>query len=67
VFATVVGRDSVGLLALVLRRFETFRLRPRRFALRTEGDRVSDWFWLEPAVVAETVAGLREPGEAATP
>jgi hypothetical protein len=49
VYARVRGKDSVGLLAYVLRRFESVRLQLRRFVLRTEGEEVKDWFWLEPS------------------
>jgi len=49
VYARVRGKDSVGLLAYVLRRFAAVQLQPRRFILRTEGEDVKDWFWLEPS------------------
>ncbi|MBW2423907.1 MAG: hypothetical protein JRG86_06650 [Deltaproteobacteria bacterium] len=49
VYARVRGKDSVGLLADLLRRFAALQLQPRRFVLRTEGEEVRDWFWLEPS------------------
>lgn len=55
IFARVVGRDSIGLMAELLRRFERRRLRPRRFCLETRGDSVEDWFWLESIPRAEEV------------
>lgn len=48
VYAHVRGRDSIGLLAVLVRRFETRGLTPRRFSLRSAGGEVRDWFWLEP-------------------
>ena len=48
VFAHIEGKDSIGLVAHVLAHFGRFRLRPRRFVIRTRGDQVEDWFWLEP-------------------
>jgi len=47
VLASVTGKDSTGLLAEVLRRFESFGLSPRRFSLRSEAGLVNDWFWLD--------------------
>ena len=46
--AHVRGSDSIGLLAELLRRFDLFGLQPRQFVLRSKGDEVRDWFWLEP-------------------
>lgn len=46
-FAHVAGRDSVGLLAVLIRRFEASGWRARRFSLRSDGGEVRDWFWLE--------------------
>jgi hypothetical protein len=46
--ARVQGKDSIGLLAELLRRFEASCLRPREFCLRTEQGRIDDRFWLEP-------------------
>ena len=48
VYAQVTGKDSVGLLAEIVRRFESCDLQPRRLVLRTRGEEVEDWFWLEP-------------------
>lgn len=48
VYSQVAGKDSVGLVAEILRRFAAFGLQPRRFMLRTKGEEVEDWFWLEP-------------------
>jgi hypothetical protein len=47
--ARVTGKDTMGLLAEVLRRFEAWELCPREFSLRTERGEVEDWFWLERA------------------
>lgn len=47
VYAHVTGRDSVGLLAILIRRFAMRGLTTRRFSLRSEGGEVRDWFWLE--------------------
>lgn len=47
VYARVVGKNSVGLVAQVLERFDRYDLRPKRFVVRTRGDEVEDWFWLE--------------------
>jgi hypothetical protein len=49
VVARVQGKDTIGLLAEVLRRFEASALRPREFSIRTLRDDVDDWFWLERA------------------
>lgn len=46
-YARVVGEDSIGLIAHVLRRFADHGLVPRRFILRTRGAEIEDWFWLE--------------------
>ena len=48
VVARVTGKDTIGLLAGVMRRFEESSLRPREFSIRTIRDEVDDWFWLEP-------------------
>lgn len=45
--ARVTGKDTIGLLADVLRRFDAWELCPREFSLRTERGEVEDWFWLE--------------------
>jgi hypothetical protein len=45
--AHVQGKDTIGLLAELLRRFEAFGLRPREFSLRTEAGEIDDRFWLE--------------------
>jgi hypothetical protein len=45
--AHVRGKDSIGLLAELLRRFEAFGLRPRELSLRTENGEIDDRFWLE--------------------
>ena len=58
-FARVRGKDSVGLLAEVLRRFASLDLQPRRFVLRTTGEDVDDWFWLVPAQWADRPDALR--------
>jgi hypothetical protein len=47
-FVRVRGKDSIGLLAELLRRFTSNDLQPRRFILHTRGDEVDDWFWLVP-------------------
>ncbi len=49
VVARVTGKDTIGLLAEVLRRFEASALRPREFSIRTrrgDVDDWDDWFWL---------------------
>jgi len=46
-FVHVTGKDSIGLLGNLLRRFARFGLEPRQFKLRTDPDGVHDWFWLE--------------------
>ena len=48
VYAHVVGKDSGGLMAQLLEHFRRFELRPSRFVIRTQGDEVDDWFWLDP-------------------
>jgi hypothetical protein len=48
VVARVTGKNTIGLLAGVMRRFEASSLRPREFSIRTMQDQVDDWFWLEP-------------------
>jgi len=48
VYAHVCGRDSIGLLAVLIQRFAVRGLMARRFSLRSEGGEVRDWFWLEP-------------------
>lgn len=53
-FARVQGRDTVGFLAEVLRRFAASHLQPRRFVLQTQEDQVDDWFWLEPSEQGKT-------------
>lgn len=50
--AQVRGRDSIGLLADVLRRFGALGLAPRRFSLRSDGGCVFDHFWLEQVAAA---------------
>ena len=47
VIARVTGKDTIGLLAEVLRRFDEWALRLREFSIRTVHDDVDDWFWLE--------------------
>lgn len=47
-FVRVRGKDSVGLIAELLRRFASTDLQPRRFILHTTNDEVDDWFWLVP-------------------
>jgi hypothetical protein len=47
--ARVTGKNTHGLLAEVLRRFEASALRPREFSIRTTHDQVDDWFWLQRA------------------
>jgi hypothetical protein len=47
VVARVTGKNTIGLLAEVLRRFEASALRPREFSIRTINDEVDDWFWLQ--------------------
>lgn len=54
VFAHVEGKDTIGLLAEVLRRFECFDLVPRQFSLHTVEGGVLDWFWLEPRFASES-------------
>ena len=54
VVARVTGKDTIGLLAEVLRRFDAMGLRLREFSVRTIHEDVDDWFWLERrASVAE--------------
>ncbi len=48
VYAHVWGRDSIGLLAVLARRFAMRGLVTRRFSLRSRSGFVRDWFWLEP-------------------
>lgn len=48
IYAHVRGHDSIGLLAILIRRFAERGLMARRFSLRSEGGEVRDWFWLEP-------------------
>jgi hypothetical protein len=45
--AWVTGKNTISLLAEVLRRFEASALRPREFSIRTINDEVDDWFWLQ--------------------
>jgi hypothetical protein len=47
VTARVTGKNAIGLLADVLRRFDALALRPREFSIRTIDGGVDDWFWLE--------------------
>jgi hypothetical protein len=47
-YASVRGKDSIGLIAHLLDHFARFGLRPRRFVIRTREDEVDDWFWLDP-------------------
>jgi hypothetical protein len=47
VIARVTGKDTIGLLAEVLRRFDAWGLRLHEFSIRTIHDDVDDWFWLE--------------------
>jgi hypothetical protein len=47
VMARVTGKDEIGMLAEVLRRFEALALRPCEFSIRTIHGGVDDWFWLE--------------------
>lgn len=49
VVAHVTGKDAIGLLAEVLRRFDASALRPRELSIRTTDGAVDDWFWLERA------------------
>jgi hypothetical protein len=53
VVARVTGKNSIGLLASVMRRFEASALRPREFSIRTIHDEVDDWFWLQPTLGRE--------------
>ena len=62
VYAHVHGRDSIGLLGEVLRRFGKLGLQPRQFTLHTHDAEVRDWFWLEPA---DATGGARHRGELA--
>ena len=48
IVARVTGKNTIGLLADVMRRFDASSLRPREFSIRTIRDEVDDWFWLEP-------------------
>jgi hypothetical protein len=56
VIAHVRGKDTIGLLAEVLRQFDAAGLRPREFSIRTVDDDVDDWFRLEHR------AALGQPG-----
>jgi hypothetical protein len=47
VIGRVRGKDTIGLLAEVLRRFDAASLRPREFSIRTIHGEVDDWFTLE--------------------
>ena len=47
VIARVTGKDTIGLLAEVLRRFDATGLRLREFSVCTIHEDVDDWFWLE--------------------
>ena len=50
----VTGKDTIGLLAGVMHRFEeAASLRPREFSIRTIRDEVDGWFWLEPTSPTE--------------
>jgi len=49
VIARVTGKNTIGLLAGVMRRFEASSLRPLEFSIRTIRDEVDDWFWLQPS------------------
>jgi len=46
-FVHVTGKDSIGLMGNLLRRFARFGLEPRQFKLRTTENGIRDWFWLE--------------------
>ena len=47
VIARVTGKDTIGLLAEVLRRFDAWELRVCELSIRTIHEDVDDWFWLE--------------------
>ena len=61
VHAHVEGKDSIGLVTHVLAHFGRLGLQPRRFSIRTRGDRVEDWFWLEPNEAPSPGSATRAP------